>query len=82
MHEIWYLKVILQNIAKQDHQRKQRLMRSKQMRLRRKTQVMKNLFLFKVGNNNRSVYQICVEDDIINMIIDNESTFIVSDETT
>ena len=39
-------------------------------------------FLLKIGNNNRPVYPICVEDAIINMLIDSGSTLNIIDETT
>ena len=39
-------------------------------------------FLLKIGNNNRPVYPICVEDAIINMLIDSRSTLNIIDETT
>ena len=29
-------------------------------------------FLFKIGDNNRPVYSICVEDTVINMLIDSD----------
>ena len=39
-------------------------------------------FLFKIGDNNRPVYPICVEDSVINMLIDSGSTLNIIDETT
>ena len=35
--------------------------------------------LFKIGNNNRPVCSICVEDTAINMLIDSESTLSIID---